>query len=233
MMVISLNRNGDMASVSVSGCPMRCGYCMHTKQDRKEITLDKVISEMSAPTVRRAFIGGMEPATQSNEVKTIIKVLNQRGISVSLKTFGGYPEFLREVHPFVDKYIFEIKSPIDDPELWSKLSGREVEWIKDYLKKLRESLDIVKGKQLKIATRVIPGYIDEAKIKKIGEQLRPFATESSLTQFLGNTLNDYPWSGMKEPTPSIEEMEKFGKTLANYIPLVRISGSGFDKVITR
>ncbi|MCE5296271.1 MAG: radical SAM protein [Euryarchaeota archaeon] len=192
MMVISIARSGDMASVFVSGCPLKCGYCLYNRQDRKEMTLEKVVTEMTAQTVKRAFIGGMDPAMQGKEVKALAKVLTQRGVTVSLKTSGNDPNFLKEVLNYADRFVFEIKAPLDDRETWSKLIGKDLEWTTAYLENLKTSLGIVKGKYVKISMRVIPGFIDQAKIERIGEQMRPCAKESTIIQFLGNMLNDYP-----------------------------------------
>jgi pyruvate formate lyase activating enzyme len=233
MMVISIARSGDMASIFLSGCPLKCGYCMYNRQDRREMTFDKVVFEMTAQTVKRAFIGGMDPAMQGKEAKALAKVLTQRGISVSMKTSGNDPDFLKEVLNHADRFVFEIKAPLDDKETWSKLSGRDMEWTSAYLDDLKASLDAVKGKYVKITMRVIPGLIDEAKIRKVGEQMRPYAKEATMFQFLGNMLNDYPWNGITEPSPDEAQMEKAGKLMAAYIPLVRISGSGFDRNVTR
>ncbi|HSV41827.1 MAG TPA: radical SAM protein [Methanomassiliicoccales archaeon] len=231
MKIISLVKNGDMASLSLSGCPMKCGYCAHVRQDRKDMTLEKVIADLSSPILKRVYVGGMEPAIQRKEVRPLLQALKSRGLDVALKTSGYDPEFLEETLKNVDRYVFEIKAPLDDIEGWMSLGGHDREWTVRYLENLRKSLEVVHGRPVKIVTRAIPGHIDAEKIDRIGIQLQPYAREASLTQFLGNLMNDVPYFGITEASPSDAEMMALGIIMVKHFPMVRVSGSGFDTVV--
>src|SRR5512145_1065701 len=111
MKVISVSKNMDLANISLAGCVMKCGYCMHTRQDRKDMTVEKIISEVCVPPIRRVYVGGMEPLVHQKELPQLLQTLKLRGLEVTLKTSGYDPRFLKEIDKFVDKFVFEIKAP--------------------------------------------------------------------------------------------------------------------------
>lgn len=233
MKIISLAKNADLASISFSGCPMKCGYCMHNQQDRKDMTIDKMVADICSPAIKRVYIGGMDPVVQRKELRPLILTLKQRGLEVTLKTSGFDPEFLKEMRNSIDRFVIEIKNPLDDVNGWSVLSTREDEWSKNFLENLKASLEIVKGKPLRIMVRLIPGYVTEEKVTKIGQQLQPYAREALLSQFLGNQMNDYPWGGVSEPSPPEEICIHFGQIMNKFIPWVKVTGAGFERTFNR
>jgi pyruvate formate lyase activating enzyme len=233
MKVISIVKSGDLASIALSGCPMKCGYCAHGRQDRRDMTLEKVVAEVSIDAVKRVYIGGMDPLIQRKEVVPFVKTLKQRGKEVTLKTSGNDPVTIRELLPYVDRFAIEIKCPLDDRGCWSSLSGQGEEWVEAFLPRLRQSLEAIRGRPLRIMTRAIPRYIDRDKVRRIGEQLAPYADEAILNQFLGNPMNDVPWNGIEVASPSVEEMLDLGDELVRHIPLVKVQCSGFQRELRR
>jgi pyruvate-formate lyase-activating enzyme len=233
MKVISIMRSGDLASIALSGCPMKCAYCAHGRQDRRDMALEKVVAEVSSDAVKRVYIGGMDPLIQRKEVIPLVKTLKQRGKEVTLKTSGNDPVTIRELLPSVDRFAIEIKCPLDDMGCWSSLSGQGEEWVGAFLPRLRESLETIKGRPLRIMTRAIPGYINKDKVSRIGAQLAPYADEAILNQFLGNPMNDVAWNGIEVASPSVEEMLDLGEELVRHIPLVKVQCSGFQRELRR
>lgn len=233
MKVISLSKNADTASISISGCPMKCGFCMHNRQDRKDMTIEKIVSDVCFPAIKKVYLGGMDPVVQRKELRPLILTLKQRGMEVTLKTSGFDPEFLKEMRDHIDRFVIEIKNPLDDINGWSVLSGREDDWSKNFLENLKASLEIVKGKPLRIIVRLIPGYVTEEKVAKMGQQLKPYATEALLSQFLGNQMNDYPWGGITEASPPEDVAVHLGQVMNKFIPWVKVTGAGFERTFSR
>jgi len=233
MKVISVSKNMDLASISLAGCVMKCGYCMHTRQDRKDMTVEKIISEVCVAPIRRVYVGGMEPLVHQKELHQLLQTLKLRGLEVTLKTSGHDPRLLKEVDKFVDKFVFEIKAPLDDVNAWSRLTGHDEAWSKQYLESLQQTLEMTKGRHVKIMTRAIPGFISDDVVERIGNQLAPYAREASLLQFLGNRMNDYPWNGINEASPPEADMMRYGEILARHIPIVKVTGAGFERTFSR
>jgi pyruvate formate lyase activating enzyme len=233
MKIISLAKNADLASISFSGCPMKCGFCMHNRQDRKDVSIEKMVSDICTPAIKRVYIGGMDPVVQRKELRTLILTLKQRGLEVTLKTSGFDPEFLKDMRAHIDRFVIEIENPLDDIKGWSDLSGKEEDWTKNFLENLKASLEIVKGRPLRITVRLIPGYVTEEKLAKIGQQLRPYAQEALLSQFLGNQLNDYPWGGITDASPPESEVVQMGQVMNRSIPWVKVTGAGFERTFSR
>jgi pyruvate formate lyase activating enzyme len=233
MKVISIGKNMDLASISLSGCPMRCGYCMHTRQDRKDVTVERIISDVCVSTIRRVYVGGMDPLVHQKELPALLQTLKQRGLEVTLKTSGFDPDFLKTVLPFIDRLVYEVKAPLDDIASWTRLSGMTEEWTRNYLENLKKSLELTKGRHVKIMTRAIPGFVSDEAVERIGTQLAPYAKEALLSQFLGNRMNDYPWNGIIDSSPPEADMLRFGEILARHIHLVKVTGAGFEKTFSR
>ena len=233
MKVISVAKNMDLASISLSGCVMKCGYCMHTRQDRKDVPVEKIISDVCVSPIRRVYVGGMEPLVHQKELPHLLQTLKLRGLEVTLKTSGYDPVFLKQISQFVDKFVFEIKAPMDDVNAWARLSGHDEAWTKQYLESLHKSLDMTKGRHVKIMTRAIPGFISDDAVERIGKQMAPYAQEALLTQFLGNRMNDYPWNGINDASPPEADMVRYGEILARHIPTVKVSGAGFERTFSR
>ncbi|OPY31768.1 MAG: 7-carboxy-7-deazaguanine synthase [Methanomassiliicoccales archaeon PtaU1.Bin124] len=233
MKVISVTKNMDLANVSLSGCVMKCGYCMHSRQDRKDMTLESIVHEVCGPAVRRVYIGGMEPLVHQKELPVLIHTLKQRGLEITLKTSGHDPAFLLQLLPSIDRLVFEVKAPLDDVKVWTRLSGHDEAWTMRYLEDLKRSLEMAKGKHVRIMTRAIPGFISDEIVERLGAQLAPYAQEALLTQFLGNRMNDYPWNGINDASPPEEEMMRYGEALSRHIPQVRVTGSGFERSFRR
>jgi pyruvate formate lyase activating enzyme len=233
MKVISISKSGDLASIALSGCPMKCGYCAHGRQDRRDYTVEKVISEVATDAVKRVYIGGMDPLIQKKELFPLVKTLKQRGMDVTVKTSGNDPNAIKDFLPYVDRFSLEIKCPLDDARCWSSLSGHDEEWVQGFLVNLKQSLETIKGRPLRIMTRVIPRYIDMDRVKRIGEQLAPYADEAILNQFLSNPMTDIPWNGIEVASPPVNEMLEMGEELVKSIPSVRVHCSGFQRDLRR
>lgn len=227
MRFITINRAKPNASVEFYGCPMQCKYCSHTTAAFKDHDLDSVVNAMSDNGIRSVFIGGTEPALHGKDALDLMRILKKRGKEILLKTTALDPDFVTSTKGMVSRYVLEVKSPLDDPETFSMLTSFDLAKSKEHLEKTKRTLEIMKGQKVRATLRVIPGVYDVAKVERIAMDLKGYADELLLTQFLSNP-SDLPYGDKTSPGPSQDMMMEMGQAARKHIPRVRVRGNGFD-----
>ena len=212
------------------GCPLACRYCAHRIREKREVTADQILKYVGDYEIKKVFFGGAEPALYKRELTDMIRVLAKKGKSVTLKSTGCDPEFLRATIGSVHLYIIEVKAPLDDVQGMMHLLNLDEERTEEYLANLRASLEALRGQRVRITVRTIPTVIDRAKIERIGQQLQGLATEAQLVQFRSGTY-DLPFDGIDRPSPPTNEVEAMGNILLRYMPTVIVQGDGLDEVL--
>lgn len=144
-----------------------CGLCANvclgdalTLYGRK-MTADEVFAVvMEDEPFYRETGGGMtlsggEPLLQAAYCAELLGLVKQRGHHTAVDTCGAVPwESLKEVLPFTDLFLYDIKHM--DPALHSKYTGAGNELIHDNLRCLAKS-----GAAIEIRIPLIPGYNDD------------------------------------------------------------------------
>ncbi|MCJ7517335.1 MAG: radical SAM protein [Methanomassiliicoccales archaeon] len=228
MKLIELSKSGNRATIGFFGCPLRCAYCTHIMVKSEDHEIAHVMESLADPAIEEVYIGGAEPTIQKRELMELLRCLRRMNRRITLKTSGNDPAFLKDTIGLVDKYIVEVKCPLDDIDSCSSLIGLSVEKTRRYLDSLRRSLDVLSGQRLRVWIRVIPGHFDEDKIDRIGKQISGKTHEALLYQFMSNPANDAPFEGITEPGPSETEMVSFARQLVRYVPKVIVQGRGFE-----
>lgn len=229
MRLITINRAKPNASVEFYGCPMQCKYCSHTTAAFRDHDLDTVVKAMSDNDIRSVFIGGTEPSLHGKDALDLIRILKKRGKEVLLKTTALDPDFVASTKGMISRYVLEVKSPLDDPETFSRLTSYDLAKSKEHLEKTKRTLDILKGEKIRATLRVIPDEYDAAKVERIALDLKGHADELLLTQFLSNP-GDMPYGSKTSPGPSQETMMEMERAARKHIPRVRVRGNGFDVI---
>lgn len=227
MRVITINRSKPTTILEFYGCPMHCKYCTHMVREKKDYTLEQMKKILLDYDTKTIFMGGAEPAQQGKELLPLIKLMNKSGKEIILKTTGHDPDFLREVLPFVNKFILEVKVPLDDASGLASLTRYDEEQSRAHLIRMREAMEVIKGKDVTATIRIIPGYYDEPIMERIGVDLKDVATEAHITQFLSSSY-DLPFDEIFEPSPSEDEMMRLGAALRKQVLKVKVKGNGFD-----
>lgn len=230
MRLITMHKGVGEAKLDFYGCPLECKYCAHRMREKKDHTYDQVLKFLSEYETKRVFIGGAEPAMQKRELTMLIKILHKRGKEITLKTAGTDPDFLRDTLGSVHRYILEMKAPLDDLEGTMRLTNLEEDKALAYLENVRKCLEVLKGQKLRAMIRVIPTVLDREKVERMGRQLRGYAEEVQLIQFMSGG-NDIPFEGISRPSPSYEEMEVLGDLMTKHVPLIIVQGDGFDTTL--
>lgn len=230
MRLITLNLTRPNASVEFYGCPMQCKYCSHTTAMFKDYNIDQVVHALSDNGIRSVFIGGAEPSLHQKETLDLINILHKRGKNILLKTTGHDPDFAASTKGMVSRYVLELKTPLDDPQSFSRLTTYNLERSKEQLENIKRTLDILKGEKVRATLRIIPDLYDTNMVERIAQDLTGHVDELLITQFLSNQ-NDVSFTGSYNPGPSQEMMFEMGKVARRHIPRVRIRGNGFDETL--
>lgn len=157
----------------------------------------------------------------------MVQLMKKAGKEIFLKSAGHDPEFIKGTLPFVDRYILEVKVPLDDPAGLTALTSYNEEQARAHLDGMRILLEDIKEKEVMATIRVIPGYYDESRIDRIGKDLEGVVGIVHMTQFLSNPY-DLPFGNAHFPSPSEDEMMTLGRCMRQHIPKVRVQGNGFD-----
>jgi pyruvate formate lyase activating enzyme len=227
MRLISLVKENNVARVHFFGCPLHCRYCTHAMAPRKEYSVQQVLEFIADPKISDVYLGGAEPSIQKKEVVELLQRLHRMDRKITLKTSGSDPSFLRETLGLVGRYVLEIKCSLEDVQICSKLTGMPEDRSRLYLNALRETLQVLRGRSVRVWIRVIPGYLTMDSMARIGEEIKGIATEVQLYQFLSNPENDAPFDEITEPGPPEQEMVEMARRLLAYVPLVTVLGRDF------
>lgn len=230
MRLITVNRSKPNSSLEFYGCPMQCKYCSHTSAQFKDHDLAKVIQAMADNDIRSVFVGGAEPAIHGKEALELIRILHAKGKDIILKTTGHDPDFVAAAKANVARFVLEVKVPLDDPELLTRITSYDLEKAKDHLERMRRTMENLKGKKVRATLRVIPDRYDADIVERIAKDLKGYADELQITQFL-SSHNDVSFAGLLSPGPSQETMMEYGRLARKHLPLVKVKGSGFEVIL--
>ena len=147
--------------VFMQGCPLRCAYCHNpeTWSDEKKIQMTpsdlvKKILKYKPYFVDEGgvtFSGG-EPLHQPEFLLEALKECKRNGIHTCLDTSGAGENY-DEILDYCDLIILDVKEL--DEEKYKKLTGQNMDWFKNFLKKCQE-----KHKKMWLRQVIVPGYND-------------------------------------------------------------------------
>jgi len=230
MRLIAVNRAKPNASVEFYGCPMQCRYCSHTAAQFKDYDVGKVLLAMSDNGIRSVFIGGAEPALHGKEALELIRMLDARGKEVILKTTGHDPDFVAAAKPKVSRFVLEVKAPMDDPELLTRLTAYDLDQAKEQQVNERRTLEILKGSKVRATMRIIPERYTADTVERIAKDLKGYVDELQIVQFM-SSQNDVGFAGIFNPGPDQETMISYGRAARKHLPRVKVKGNGFEVIL--
>jgi pyruvate formate lyase activating enzyme len=159
----------SVATIFLRGCNLNCAYC----QNRRFITgqemvkmkyiTDQIFS--AKPFISGVIISGGEPLMQCYQVWKLAKWCNMLGLKVGIHTNGCYPEEMQDLllAGLVDKFFIDIKAPLDDEYLFSRVVG-----CKDNIRNMMS--DIAQGIKyatynIKFAMNNFPNGFDHVELR--------------------------------------------------------------------
>ena len=175
-----LTANQDVC-IACSICADNCyseaseviGQMFSVDEVMTELLKDAVFYEISGGGV--TFSGG-EPTMQGEFLKELVIECKEAGLHVALDTCGQVQwDYLEEINPYVDLYLYDIKSM--DSDKHKEMTGVGLDLILDNVKKLNAN-----GKEIWMRYPVIPTMNnDDENIKAIGEFAQSLKNVTQLT----------------------------------------------------
>ena len=161
--------------VFMQGCPLRCAYCHNPETWSDEKKIQMTPSDLVKKILKyKPYFGdeggvtfsGGEPLHQPEFLLEALKECKKNGIHTCLDTSGAGENY-DEILDYCDLIILDVKEL--DEEKYKKLTGQNMDWFKNFLKKCQE-----KHKKMWLRQVIVPGYndIEESVLK-----LKDFASK--------------------------------------------------------
>ncbi len=228
------------ATIFFRGCPLRCPYCQNHPylegMGLVELEFVKEQIKNSKPFVSAVVFSGGEPLMQE-AVIPLAEFAKNLGLLVGIHTNGCYPERTAEMieRELVDKFFIDLKAPLDDPELYGKVTGCETggvsippsrtpEKITAAILKTIQTVD-TSGFELELRTTVIRDFIGSKKeISRIVTWILENVNNREVTYVLQQGI---PEHSMQEDLREIRVLERgelfeLGKIAKGFLGKVRI-----------
>ena len=147
--------------VFMQGCPLRCAYCHNPETWSDEKKIQMTPSDLVKKILKyKPYFGteggvtfsGGEPLHQPEFLLEALKECKKNGIHTCLDTSGA-GENHDEILDYCDLIILDVKEL--DEEKYKKLTGQNMDWFKNFLKKCQE-----KHKKMWLRQVIVPGYND-------------------------------------------------------------------------
>ena len=192
------------------GCNLRCPFCHNWRivlEPKPPFLHEEAalrILEGRKKYVNAVVVTGGEP-TMHKELPKFLHKLREKGFAVKLDTNGFYPKVLEECLPYVDYVALDVKTSLDKYE---RLGAKDTS-------PLLQTIEILKtGKvEYEFRTTVVPGFVDEEDITRIGEMVKGARTFAFQQFILEDTL-DKSFKMLKPYPP--EKIKNFAETMKGY-----------------
>ena len=147
--------------VFMQGCPLRCAYCHNPETWSDEKKIQMTPSDLVKKILKyKPYFGdeggvtfsGGEPLHQPEFLLEALKECKRNGIHTCLDTSGAGENY-DEILDYCDLIILDVKEL--DEEKYKKLTGQNMDWFKNFLKKCQE-----KHKKMWFRQVIVPGYND-------------------------------------------------------------------------
>ncbi|MDH5459799.1 MAG: anaerobic ribonucleoside-triphosphate reductase activating protein [Candidatus Bathyarchaeota archaeon] len=193
------------------GCNLRCPFCHNWRivLDPKPPFLNEKtvlqILEKRRKYVDAVVITGGEP-TIHKEIPKFLKKLKERGFAVKLDTNGFFPQVLEECLPYLDYVALDVKTSL---EKYGLLGAKDTA-------NLLRTIEILKnGKvEYEFRTTVVPRFVDEEDISKIGETVKG-GKRFAFQQFIPGDTLDKTFNSLKSYSPEV--IVGFAETMKKYV----------------
>jgi pyruvate formate lyase activating enzyme len=209
-------------TIFISTCNFKCGFCYNVdlvkdSKEINEISEEEILKflEKRKKVLDGVCITGGEPTLYKN-LKEFVEKIKKLNYKVKLDTNGTNPKILKELikEDLLDYIAMDIKS---SKERYEKAAGCKVD-----LKKIQESIDLIRNSKLKyeFRTTIHPSIFDEKDALSIGKWLKN-SKKYAIQQFTKKQTTLDP-KFMKTKPYDIEELKRFKKLLKPYFDEVEL-----------
>ena len=193
------------------GCNLHCPFCHNwrlvlepkgpflTENDAFQIL------ETRKRHVNAVVLTGGEPSMHLDTPKFLAK-LKEKGFAVKLDTNGFFPDVLEESLSYLDYVALDVKTSL---EKYTLLGGEDLD---NYLR----SIEILKQGNVdyEFRTTVVPGFVDEEDIPKMGE-LTKGAKRFVFQQFIPGDTLEKTFNNVKAYSPNV--IAQFADVMKKYV----------------
>jgi len=229
-------------------CNFRCPWCQNTPIVNgtivKEISIDylRELFSSSRSLVECVHVTGGEPTLHKETLRAIYEIAKENNLMTSLDTNGSNPDVVDELvrESLLDHLALDIKAPLDDIVLYSKVTGLPLHSINDVVKRIMKSIEIVfKNKlEVELRTTLIPDLnvndID-AIASYVSRMINKYDNYEKcmyvLQQFIPSETVRDPYYKRQKPT-SADDMIKLAQLIKKKYNL-RVYVRSLDKGIIR
>jgi pyruvate formate lyase activating enzyme len=193
------------------GCNLRCPYCHNWRivLDPKppflnEETVMQILKKRKKYVDAVAVTGG-EP-TMHREIPKFLKKLKEKGFVVKLDTNGLFPRVLKKCLPHVDYVALDVKTSL---EKYRRLGAKDTA---DFLR----TVEILKNGKVEYEFRatVVPGFVDEEDIPKMGEVVKG-GKRFAFQQFILGDILDKTFNNVNPYPPKV--IGEFASVMKKYV----------------
>lgn len=222
------------------GCPLNCPYCQnHPYLEGTELVeLDFVKEQIkkSKLFISAVVFSGGEPLMQA-AVVPLADFAKKLGLLVGIHTNGCYPERTAELieKKLIDKIFIDIKAPLDNPELYGKVTGLEtykeanspIKTPEEIIAAVTKTIKAVdaSGLELELRTTIIRDLIgNEDEISLIAAWISENVKNKEVTYVLQQGIPEHsPWEDLREiRVLKREELLRLGEIAKGFLGKVRI-----------
>lgn len=211
------------STVFVGGCNFRCPFCHNAElvlkpQSLPTFPMDYFLSylDLRKNWLEAVCVSGGEPLLH-DELDVLLQIIKDRNLLVKIDTNGAFPEKLEELIKagLLDSVAMDIKAPLDK---YKKITAVPVD-----TDNVRRSIKIIQrsGLDYIFRTTVVPGFIDENDIEKIGQLLKG-SKSYQIQQFKPVNTLDKTFEKIKPF--GREKLQVFADRAGPYFEKVRIEG---------
>lgn len=204
-------------TIYMSGCNLRCRFCynkglLNARNGKyySDKEIENIIINHQNLADNVVFTGG-EPTLQPTDLKKACEIAKKRGYDVMLNTNGTNSDVIKDLlkNKLVDKVAMDVKTRLDNDAYFDLTSCGEV------IRDIEETMLLCNIHQipLEVRTTVVPTIIDGDIIKDIVDDIKHYADEYHLQEFMPKDVLDPKLNDLK--SFSLEEMTNLGKIAKN------------------
>lgn len=161
-------------------CNFLCPWCNNSGiargLEKRAVETDDILEAVkrAAPFVDYLHVTGGEPTLQAMALKQLFRMIKEEiGLPISLDTNASVPEMLKELIGIVDHIAVDVKAPLSDPELYSKVTGLAPRIGILMLSKIEGGLKIAsQARFMELRTTMVPGLIGLEEIERIAQSIK-------------------------------------------------------------
>jgi len=163
-------------------CNFRCPWCNNSGiargKDKKLVEIDKIIEAVkrATPFIDYFHVTGGEPTLQARALKYLFKrIKDELGLPISMDTNASVPEMMTEIISLVDHIAIDVKAPLNDSKLYSKVTGLDPRIGTLMIDRVKKGLEIAsRAKFLELRTTMVPGLIEIKEIEQIARTIKKY-----------------------------------------------------------